>query len=466
MQYLSPEFGIVFVVFLWLYWMLFARVGVRAQNISLLVASYLFYFTISWKFLLLLMGYSAVIVGLSKLSYVTPIYRERWPVILGVIASVINLGIFKYYNFFRESISPWLTQIFHGSSLPVLDILLPVGISFYTFQGIAYLVSVGRAERAPAGWLNGLLHLSFFPTLLAGPICRPAELLTQIENNESRSIKNPEFIMVLIVFALVKKVWLAAWLADNWVNPLFNNPDGFHPIELFCGLMAYAWQLFFDFSGYTDIVTAFALLLGFQLPKNFDQPYLAAGLSDFWRRWHMTLSRWIRDFVYIPLGGNRGTWARTQVNMIIAMVVSGFWHGASLSFILWGLWHGVGLALQNAWRQITDVKLPHSISVLITFVFVCFGWLLFRAADWDTASIYIQAFSDWQKPVHQNVIGLVALVGLFFFMAARAQIITEFLVQRLQQMNGFWQGISLMFVAYLIIQLSPDGMPGFIYFGF
>ncbi len=466
MQYLSPEFGLCFLIFLWLYWGIAGRFGNRGQNLLLLLASYSFYGGIDLRFLLLLLVFSGVILGLSRLVKNPSGGLRRWPVTLGVVYALINLGAFKYYNFFRESADAWLGGFFQVGSLPILDILLPVGISFYTFQGLAYLITIGRGERPAAAWLDGLLHLSFFPTLLSGPICRPAELLTQIEATDARKIEQGELAMLLVVSALIKKVWLAAWLANTWVNPIFANPSAYHPVELCGGLAAYAWQLFFDFSGYTDLVTALALLLGFSLPANFRQPYLAENLGDFWRRWHMTLSRWIRDFIYIPLGGSRGGWWRTQANVVIAMTLSGIWHGASLTFVAWGLWHGLGMVLQNIWQKMMGTGLPGFFSKPITFVFVCFGWLLFRAEDWDALQTFVDALGNWQTPPQLNSLGLVlALVG-FFTLSHYAPRLLEQARAELKRLPWPLQSGCVVAACLAVIAVAPAGIPGFIYFGF
>lgn len=465
MHYLSPEFALVFLVFIWIYWRAGWRYGPGAQNQLLLMASYLFYFSFNWRFAVLLLIFSVVILGLARLVPDGYGGRRKWPMVLGVTLALINLGVFKYYNFFREEALYWLSPLFNSASLPALDLILPVGISFYTFQGLAYLISIGRGERASASWEAGLLHLSFFPTLLAGPICRPKELLPQIETELDRNIAAPDLAYLLLLSALIKKVWLSAWLAETWVNPVFANPDGYHAIELICAVMAYAWQLFFDFSGYTDLVTAIALFLGFQLPRNFNQPYLAKSISEFWQRWHMTLSRWIRDFVYIPLGGNRGSWGRTQFNVLIAMTLSGFWHGASMTFIIWGVWHGVGVILQNIWQKI-GFRLPGFLGQILTFIFVCVGWLMFRAEDWQSVELFFVGLTDWQTLPHLNWLGLIVAVLIFFWAASKAEITLSKGTALLAGWPWWIKSVLLVAGALLVIELSPPGMPGFIYFGF
>lgn len=466
MHYLSPEFALIFVGFLWLYWWAGSAYGVRAQNHLLLGASYLFYCSFDWRFALLLLNFSLVILLLAQAIRTPDGTRRRWPMIAGVIIALLNLGIFKYYNFFREEAMALLSPVFTGASLPVLELVLPVGISFYTFQGIAYLVSVGRGEYKAAKLSDGLLHLSFFPTLLAGPICRPNELLAQIESPSQRAIVAPEWAILLVISALIKKVWLAAWLAEEWANPVFSNPESYHAVELVGGLMAYAWQLFFDFSGYTDVVTALALLLGFNLPVNFRQPYLATNLSDFWKRWHITLSRWIRDYVYIPLGGNRGNWGRTQINLVIAMTLSGFWHGASITFVVWGLWHGIGLVFQNLWHKVSAWRFPAVIGQIITFIFVCLGWLLFRAEDWDSVSAFVTGFGEWDTVPSLNWLGLLLAMVVFFTLARHAQAIMDKSALALRKLPWWGQSFCLLISALAIMELAPAGMPGFIYFGF
>ncbi len=462
MHYLSPEFGILFIVFLWLYWWLGNQFGNIAQNRLLLLASYGFYATFSWQFALQLLGFSAVILTLAQ--YCQP--QRRWPMVLGIVLAVANLGLFKYYNFFREDVFYWFSPLFQGATLPVLELILPIGISFYTFQGLAYLINVGRGEFPAAGYADGLLHLSFFPTLLAGPICRPQELLPQIQQPNPRVLKEAELALVLILSALIKKIWLAAWLAESFVDPVFANPTAYQAVDLLCALFAYAWQLFFDFSGYTDIVTAFALLLGFQLPMNFNQPYLAKDLSDFWRRWHVTLSRWIRDYVYISFGGNRAGFAKTQLNLLAAMTISGLWHGASLTFVVWGIWHGLGLIGQNCWQRFSKIHFPALLTQLFTFLFVCFGWLLFRANDWETFASYCQGFLNWQQPPQLNWLLFLSAMTLFFIGAKQAENIMMKSLSSFKKLAWWAQSLVFTGLALAVLALAPAGMPGFIYFGF
>lgn len=466
MHYLSPEFAFVFLAFLWLYWLLGVGSGPRAQNQLLLAASYAFYASFDWRFLVLLISFSLIILGLAGLINKPDGGRRRWPVQLGIMLALCNLALFKYYNFFRESLVAMLGTSIENTSLPILDILLPVGISFYTFCGIAYLIEVGRGNQQPAPWLEGCLLLAFFPTLLAGPICRPKELLPQLCQEHGRTIIEPARIGILILSALVKKIWLASWLAEQYVNPVFSDPSAFHAIDLTAAIIAYAWQIFFDFSGYTDIVTACALLLGISVPVNFRQPYLAINLSDFWQRWHISLSSWIRDYVYIPLGGSRGGWWRTQVNVLLAMVISGIWHGTNLTFVIWGVWHGLGLIAHNIWRRLSHRALPCNLAQAITFIFVCIGWILFRAEDMPRAIEYFNGFSQWSIPAQLNYLGLFAITAAFFYCSRVSLKAVPLLQIKIARMHWSLQAAALSTCAIIVIQLAPSGMPGFIYFGF
>ncbi|HEY6529588.1 MAG TPA: MBOAT family O-acyltransferase [Cellvibrionaceae bacterium] len=466
MHYLSPEFAFIFLAFLWLYWLLGIGSGPRTQNYVLLVASYAFYASFDWRFLALLISFSFIILGLAGLVVRSDGSLRRWPVTVGVISALVNLGLFKYYNFFRESFSVALGASIETNSLPILDILLPVGISFYTFCGIAYLIEIGRGSEKPVRWLEGCLLFAFFPTLLAGPICRPKDLLPQLNNEHSRTIMEPERIGLLIISALVKKVWLASWLAEQYVNPVFADPSDYHAIDLIAAAIAYAWQIFFDFSGYTDVVTACALLLGFRLPVNFRQPYLAASVSDFWQRWHISLSSWIRDYVYIPLGGSRNGWLRTQINAALAMVISGIWHGANLTFVVWGLWHGLGLIVQNCWRRFVKIPLPNALGKIFTFIFVCAGWVFFRAEDLPHALEFFSGLAQWQHPAQLNYIALFFAVLGYFYISKRANTLLPLIQQVLKGCHWSILAATLSACALIILQLSPSGMPNFIYFGF
>ncbi len=264
-----------------------------------------------------------------------------------VVANLGFLGFFKYYGFFVDSFRDALDAVGLGTSPAVLEIALPIGISFFTFHALSYVIDIGRGQLRPMRLDELALYMSFFPHLVAGPIVRASEFQPQLQvRSDPRRIPSGEAFR-LIAFGLFKKVVVSSYLATELVDPVFGAPGAHGPLELLVGVYGYAIQIYADFSGYTDIAIGCALLLGIRFPQNFNAPYRALSLQDFWRRWHMTLSRWLRDYVYIPLGGNRRGVRRTYINLALTMVIGGLWHGAAITFVVWGAIHGGFLALER-----------------------------------------------------------------------------------------------------------------------
>lgn len=480
MSYLSIEFALAFLLFLALYWGLAPRP--HWQKIWLLIASYAFYLSFDMRFAAILAIYSIGIIGFSRwIAHANPssspaikISPLRRPITWALLFAVGNLAVFKYFEFFRESAQQFLQHIGLSLFIPGIDILMPVGISFYTFQSITYLVALHRGERSSAAPLDTLLFLSFFPTLLSGPICRasgPGALLTQLESTQRRHILAPQQALILVLLAVIKKVWLASWLAATWVNPLYTNPGDYHALELLGGLYAYALQIYLDFSGYTDLVTALALLLGYHLPKNFNAPYLARNPREFWQRWHISLSSWIRDYVYIPLGGNQLGWMRTQINLTIAMLLSGLWHGASLNYLAWGGLHALGVVAANIHDKLHPSCTPSSpsalrngISIFFTFHFVCLAWVFFRADSFDLALVYLEGLTNITSPLRLNIVGLLALMVPGFYLLAHGQRLQSRLEGGLARLPMVWQPVLLASAVALIVAMAPPGIPAFIYY--
>jgi D-alanyl-lipoteichoic acid acyltransferase DltB (MBOAT superfamily) len=353
------------------------------QNVLLLVASYVFYGFWDWRFPCL-MGVTTIIdYGCCQLMRQQPSRRR----IFLSVSLITNLGVlflFKYFDFFQNNVLDAL-KFFGVDSAPILTgIILPVGISFYTFQRMTFVIDVYKGSiKTEVPFLVFALFVSFFPLLLSGPIERASSLLPQLLKPRSITSENIETGVWLIVWGLFKKVYVADNLA-LLVNPVFSNGWTGTGAEVLCGVYAYAFQIYCDFSGYSDVARGLALVLGFNVMNNFNIPYLAHNPSEFWRRWHISLSTWIRDYVYIPLGGNRhGTWCTIR-NIFVAMLLVGLWHGAAWTFIFWGAYHGGLLAAHRLYVTYKSPEKPpslprKSIEIFVTFHLVCIGWLLFRS---------------------------------------------------------------------------------------
>ncbi|MCV9921235.1 MBOAT family protein [Pseudomonas sp. BT-42-2] len=467
MSFLSIEFGLCFTLFFLLYWSLCW--SVRLQNVLLLSASYALVASFSLHSLYILLGYSALVYLLGQL---TARYPGRWfnPVLL--LALVLGcFYLFKYQEFFVAGAQSALAALGLTVSLPVLELLVPIGLSFYAFHSVSYLVSINRRELAPAPVLDLALYLAFFPSLVAGPVNRAAHMLPQIRPQAMRQVLEPQRALGLIALAVVKLFFFSAWLGSEWVDPVFDTPGSASPEQVLLSVYGYSFLIYFNFSGYTNLVTGIALLLGVRLPDNFNAPYAAHNLKEFWARWHISLSRFIRDYVYIPLGGNRqGVW-RGNLNMLLAMLVSGLWHGASLNFIIWGALHGVGLAIYKLFDQLLPgfARLPGAglLARLLTFHYVAFAWIFFRSPTLDSA---LEMLGDIAQV---SVAGLNSSSGLLIL--ASVLLVASYPQWLSLLRQGFaasqrlpWQlyPIPLALFVSLVIFASQSGVPGFIYASF
>jgi len=497
------DFAIFFVVVFTASWVL--RPWPRAWRIMILAASYVFYGWWNWHFTLLLAA-STVInqVGAVLVSRLPDARHRRWAMVGTVVADVGLLGWFKYYGFFAVNVANGLHRLGVHSPLPLLQVALPVGISFFTFMGISYVVDVHRGKIEAAGWLDAAVYLSFFPHLVAGPIVRGSELFPQM-----RAPRDPRKIDAsraawLIMAGLAKKVVISSFLSKHIVDPVFAVPHQHSALEVLFAIYGYAVQIYADFSGYTDIAIGVALLLGFRFPENFNAPYTAESLQDFWRRWHITLSLWLRDYVYIPLGGNRdGRW-RTARNIFLTMLLGGLWHGAAWTFVAWGAFHGGGqvvgmLRRERADRravaqsehppvpppaapvrpvggglallELPDVAVPATgpgwiwIRRLATFHLVCLGWVLFRATS------FANALTVLSRLTHPGRAPLVTpLVVGAIVVSIASQYVPADLVARAQRrfadLMPVAQGVLLAGGLYVITTLGPQGVAPFIYYRF
>jgi len=392
-----------------------------------------------------------------------------------VVANLGLLGCFKYYGFFVDSVTDATRAIGLGISPPVLEVALPVGISFFTFHAISYVIDIGRGELRPLRLDELALYMSFFPHLVAGPIVRVSELAPQLrERSDPRHIQSGEALR-LIAFGLFKKVVVSSYLATELVDPVFGAPAAHGPLDLLVGVYAYAIQIYADFSGYTDIAIGCALLLGIRFPQNFDAPYRSLSLQEFWRRWHMTLSRWLRDYLYIPLGGNRDGVRRTYRNLALTMVIGGLWHGAATTFLVWGAIHGGFLALERyvkeRWRErevepVLPTPLTAALQWVVTFHVVCLAWIFFRADSVGTAFDVLSGVVSGTQPNELLTPVLLATVGLMLASQLVPPRAVEGAQARFAAVGPGLQVISLVGALTVIDVLGPDGVAPFIYFRF
>jgi D-alanyl-lipoteichoic acid acyltransferase DltB (MBOAT superfamily) len=400
MLFSSPVFlGFMLVVLL-----VYPRLRLKGQNLFLLFASYIFYGYWDWRFVLLLVGITAVnfVVG-QRLSVCGDEKRKKVLFILGIAVNLVVLGFFKYFNFFVESFVWMLNSIGFQPHVFILKVILPVGISFYTFQAMTYIFDIFRGKLQPTtSFLDFALFVGFFPQLLSGPIERAKNLLPQIASPRVMTISTTITGLNLVLLGYFKKIAIADTLAPI-VDKTFSAPGSMSGGQLWTGVYAFAFQIYGDFSGYTDIARGIALILGFRVMENFNAPYLSRNVTEFWRRWHISLSTWLRDYLYIPLGGNRTGWIRTYVNLMIVMFICGLWHGAAWTFILWGIFHGIYLGIHRimtggkkvnvSWPLNIEKRVLSTVKVVFTFHLVAVTWVFFKASSISNAMEYLRGLA-------------------------------------------------------------------------
>ncbi len=502
--------------------------GLTRWNVFILLASYVFYGNYDWHFVALLAGSTVVnqVVTKGIDGHGAERVRRLW--LLGGVA--FNLGVlgwFKYKGFFAESTASVLEPFGIDFTPPARAIIPPVGISFFTFQALSYVIDTYRRKIRPVPLLEFAVYLSFFPHLVAGPIVRASEFLPQLRVPRDARKVDSGLAFWLIAVGLFKKVVVASYLASAIVDPVFRIPANHQGIDTLLGIYGYAIQIYCDFSGYTDMAIGLALLLGFRFPQNFDAPYTAASLQDFWRRWHMTLSRWLRDYLYIPLGGNQGGPRRAMINLVLTMVIGGLWHGAAWTFVIWGAIHGGWLAAERWWRSRPPDRVRRSVLArvkvgasgppatppvgeavlapgddavdlvadhghvdaepvaatdpaaqpglspnarpwlgrLITFHVVCLGWVFFRAPSVTEAFAVLRRLPTFGTGTGVNLM-VVATIAAFL----ATQFVPSGAVGRAQAVFSRWpawgQGASLAAWLAFTSALAPAGVAPFIYFAF
>jgi D-alanyl-lipoteichoic acid acyltransferase DltB (MBOAT superfamily) len=468
----TATFAVFFLIVLPLSWL--AMSDLRRWRVFIVAASYVFYGWWDWHFVFLL-ALCTLWNHVLAIRIVRARRQSRRKALLAVaVAGDLSLlGYFKYYDFFVSSAHNLAAEVGMGLPLSTRAIVLPVGISFFTFMAISYVVDAYRGDFTPVTLGRFAAYLSFFPHLVAGPIVRPGELIPQMEVRRDPRRVDSSRAFYLIATGLFKKVVIANYLATHITDRVFAVPGSHSSAEILVAVYAYAVQIYADFSGYTDIAIGLALLLGFTFPQNFDSPYAAVSLRDFWRRWHMTLSRWLRDYLYIPLGGNRKGRVRTYANLMITMLLGGLWHGASWTFVVWGGIHGTGLAVEHARRDRPGYVEPTPgragiwLRRLLTFNVVCFAWIFFRSDSIARAWQMITGLvTRWGAPSPLVTAGVLfwIVVGIASqYLPAR---VPRLVVARFSRLPLVGQAAVLGAALMLVNAMGPQGIAPFIYFRF
>ena len=452
----------VFLVFFVLFYAVYLLCRkTRFREPWLLVSSYVFYAW--WNPLYLLLIVWSTLIDYVAVTIMERSSRRKLWLTLSIVNNLFLLGFFKYGVFVTENLSLLLARLGIPLTIPAPGVLLPVGISFYTFQSMSYTIDFyrGKIERERS-FIRFATFVSLFPQLVAGPIERAKNLLPQLRNNPSITSRDIGDGLSLFVVGLFKKVALADYLA-LYVDRIYDVPSLHGGLALLLATFAFSWQIYFDFSGYTDMARGIGRMIGIRLMLNFNNPYLADGLGDFWKRWHISLSTWFRDYVYIPLGGNRKGKLNTYRNMVLAMLISGLWHGAAWMFIIWGALHALGriatreLETSDFYRQ----RIPRIVKQVTVFSFVTFAWIFFRAASLDDAFIIISRIfgTVWSDPQFPLLM-LLLILSIWFY-----QFLFESRFRTALQSSAVRITIAIAMIVYLFL-FAPSGNQPFIYFQF
>lgn len=463
MVFPTLDFVLFFAVVLALALALEGRNALRKG--MLLAASYAFYAVWDARFILLMFAVSFVSWA-AGLLVLRPNW-DRWVKAISFTLLLGTLGIFKYADFFLLSLAELLSTLGLERDMAWAGIVLPVGISFFVFQAISYVMDVSRRDiEARQSLADVALYISFFPQLVAGPIVRAADFLLQIDHPRRPDALIRAEAILLIMAGLLKKMVIANYLSVMAVDPVFAFPQGQDAASAWVALLAYAVQIYCDFSGYSDISIGVALLLGYRFQANFRQPYSARSLRDFWQRWHISLSTWIRDYLYIPLGGNRGGAVRASGVLVLTMTLAGLWHGAAWPFVIWGFAHGIGLVLERLARS-RGLRLPAPFAIAATFCFVVLLWLPFRAGSSETSLAMISALLRGSGP---DPLPLVAAVPVLiaFGLALNAAPLSwhDTAIRGISRLGPMTQATALSFGVFFLFALAQEGTAPFIYFQF
>jgi alginate O-acetyltransferase complex protein AlgI len=465
----SAEYLVFLPVVLLLHGLLARRE--RGRHWLLLAASYLFYMSWNWQYASLIAFSTFVDYGLGRAMAASEDGRRRRALLVASLTTNLGLlAVFKYFNFFADSAESALTWVGLDVEVPHHRLLLPVGISFYTFQTLSYTIDLYRRQiEVERSLTRFALFVSFFPQLVAGPIVRASEFLPQLSSPRTVRAEQVRRGVARIFRGLLKKVLIADLLAATLVDPAFANLESAASLDLVLGLYAYAFQIYADFSGYSDIAIGTALCLGYELPENFNRPYLSRNVREFWTRWHISLSSWLRDYLYIPLGGNRGSQRRTSFNLMTTMVLGGLWHGAAANFLLWGAYHGLLLMFsRGADRRAGEHAAPARSVLLeraICFHLVLGGWLLFRVQSMGQLGEWLRGVSDLRPGMDARPAAVLLLA-----IAAAVHFTPRDLVDRAQGRfsDGFPAPVQGAVYAALVLLLCGATLDtsAFIYFQF
>lgn len=473
MLFNSLTFAVFFIIVL----AFIPRRNVGAANTFLLVASAVFYAAWDWRFLPLL-AFSAVFnyaCG-GQIAAADGRARKSW-MIFNVTVNLLILAFFKYYLFLTESFQQALLAVGVEVSLPAISITLPLAISFYTFHCLSYTIDIYRRDLEPAWSLKDFsLYLLLFPHQIAGPIVRASKLLPQISSPRIVRPEDWQSGLFLIFWGLFKKMAVADNLGPK-ADKVFALSQASAP-EVALGVLAFCFQIYADFSGYTDIARGTARLLGFHFDLNFKAPYLATDPQDFWRRWHISLSQWLRDYLYVGLGGNRKGRFNTYRNLMLTMVIGGLWHGAAWNFVLWGAYHGLLLCLHRFYQTQVQPAFEslqkfhrsiagHAIAVAVMFVFTLYGWLLFRAVSLDQIGAFTGSLMDWKSLFNrQLLVGMAGQAVYFLPMLALEGWMLRRQVSEVVFRSAWANGALYFLLVVLVILMGAYGNDQFIYFNF
>ena len=468
----TPLFLGLFVTFFTIYSILRTGKYFFARKIYVIIFSLFFYYKGGGNFYLLLLGLAILSHWSSKLMYQqeNPLKRKIWLIFI-VVINVSLLIYYKYTNFFIDNVNSIFSQDFQK-----LDLIIPIGISFFVFEAISYSVDLYRRQLEPArSTLDYCFYITFFPKLVMGPIIRAKDFLPQIYQKVALTSNDAGRGVYLFMIGLIKKTIICDYISVNFVERVFENPSLYNPFQTLMGVYGFSLQIYCDFSGYSDMAIGLALLLGFKIPRNFHTPYKSKSVTEFWRRWHISLSSWLRDYLYIALGGNRKGIVRTYLNKFLTMLIGGLWHGSSWTFVVWGALHGFALAIEQYFKQFLNLpktRIVTIIRIFITFNFVSFCWIFFKADSFSSALDIITNISSIRFNVADWWTIIQASKPVFVFMAIGY--VLHFLPEKFTDhvQNGYIslpivvKGLILGIVFWLVFLIAGSAPQSFIYFDF